>query len=174
MEKTITDLSDKIRKLEESKEHWKLEFQLLEMKYNRAKEQSNCNDGVNEEKSDQTLLEQEEDVKQPLLARIQEMVSERTTADSKATAFHLECKSLQQRLAASEKRRHRLLRELDASKEKLGQMKEEMGTTAANYEGQLGLMTEHVANMNDKLTSQTDEIESLRYELGNKGKKVKK
>ncbi len=55
----------------------------------------------------------------------------------------------------------------------MSQLREEVGSTASNYEGQLGLMSEHVANMNDRLTSQSDQIETLKYELANKGSKGK-
>ena len=49
-------------------------------------------------------------------------------------------------------------------------IKEEAKTTSVNYENQLSLMSEHLANMNDKLTKQTDEIERLKFEVGNKKK----
>jgi protein phosphatase 1 regulatory subunit 21 len=62
---------------------------------------------------------------------------------------------------------------LTVAEEQLSSMREEMATATTNYEGQLAMMSEHVANMNDKLTRQTDEIDGLRYEV-NQAKRGKK
>ncbi|CAG2171491.1 unnamed protein product [Oppiella nova] len=60
------------------------------------------------------------------------------------------------------------------------ELREELATNVSNYEQQLSLMSEHLANMNDKLTAQTDEIDSLKHhnhyqraDSTGKGKKVK-
>lgn len=45
-----------------------------------------------------------------------------------------------------------------------------MNLTNSTYEGQLSLMSEHVAAMNEKLAAQTDHIERLKYELSVKKK----
>lgn len=37
-----------------------------------------------------------------------------------------------------------------------------------NYKAQLSTMSEHLANMNEKLISQTEEIQQLKYQLANK------
>ena len=37
VEASIKELNEKVKQLEQSKEHWKLEFQLLEMKYQKIK-----------------------------------------------------------------------------------------------------------------------------------------
>ena len=39
---------------------------------------------------------------------------------------------------------------------------DEMGLTTTTYEGQLSLMSEHVASMNDKLATQTDQVNHSR------------
>ena len=39
---------------------------------------------------------------------------------------------------------------------------DEMGLTTTTYEGQLSLMSEHVASMNDKLATQTDQVKHCR------------
>jgi protein phosphatase 1 regulatory subunit 21 len=53
----------------------------------------------------------------------------------------------------------------------LDKLQEELTTTTTNYESQLSMMSEHLANMNEKLTVQKDEIDQLKYQLKNKGKK---
>lgn len=166
--KEIKDLTDKIKKLEQGQEHWKLECQLLEMKCNKLKASSN--DTINTD-VEQLLSDQEKALKQPFQDRLDELVTERLVADSKAITFQVECKTLQKRLRAAEHRHSILEQELAKAKADSHRLQDEVGVTASNYEGQLTLMTEHVARMNDKLTSQTDEIENLRYQLNKKGKK---
>lgn len=39
---------------------------------------------------------------------------------------------------------------------------DELQTTAKSYEGQLSMMSEHLAGMNEKLAQQKDEIDELR------------
>ena len=57
---------------------------------------------------------------------------------------------------------------LENQDKSINDLKEEARTTSVNYEEQLSMMSEHLANMNDKLTRQTDEIERLHFEMGNK------
>ena len=44
-------------------------------------------------------------------------------------------------------------------------LRDELQTTSRSYEGQLSLMSEHLAGMNEKLTVQRDEIDALKYQL---------
>jgi hypothetical protein len=164
--KVIEELNEKTKKLEQGREHWKLEFQLLQMKYEKAKlEKGEQNDG------DQSQEEAEDLLKKPYVARIESMVSERLFADSKASTYYLECVSLQKRIRSAERRKARCEDDLKLAMEQVDLLKEENETTANSYDGQLRMMSEHVANMNEKLSSQTDEIQSLKYELLNKRKK---
>ena len=174
LEKTIDDLGVKVRKSEQNLEHWKLEFQLLQMKYEKSRNGENSEGGTSETDQEKILSEIEEDLKRPYKGRIDELVSERMLADSKATAFYLEGRALKRRFRAAERRKEKLTKELQIASEQIEILRSEVGNTASTYEGQLSLMSEHVANMNEKLTEQTDTIAGLRYELTNKGKKAKK
>lgn len=171
--KTIEDLQQKVKKAEETKEHWSLEFQLLQMKYDRCRTASGQESMLAETDQDKLFSERELELKSHFQDRMKEIVAEKLMADSQATAFYLECVALEKRYRAAEKRREHLMDELRKAEAQNEGLREEVGTTAASYEGQLSLMTEHVANMNEKLTLQTDEIESLKYELNHKGKKKK-
>ncbi len=166
--RTIATLNDKIKNLEQSRDRWKVEFELTQMKYDTLKEER----GGGAASSQEDLIRRaEEAVKKPLLARLEQLLTERLLADSKATSFFLECQSLQKRLRSAAKVRTKLQMEFKDSEKRVEDLKDEVASTAATYKSELDLMTEHVANMNDKLSSQTDEIASLRYELNNKGKK---
>jgi protein phosphatase 1 regulatory subunit 21 len=48
------------------------------------------------------------------------------------------------------------------------ELQEDLQITTQNYETQLSIMSEHLANMNEKLTFQRDEIDQLKYQLTNK------
>lgn len=50
----------------------------------------------------------------------------------------------------------------------VARLQEELTTTTSNYELQLSSLSEHMANMNDKLAAQQEEIEVLNYQLAEK------
>ena len=95
--------------------------------------------------------------------RISQLIDNLHVSDSKAIAFHTECVSLQQRLTVSEKQRKQCKENIENLNIKIIDLKEELATNVSNYESQLSLMSEHLANMNDKLTHQRDEIDSLKH-----------
>ena len=80
---------------------------------------------------------------------------------------------MQKKIKYYEKSRRNALTKLENQDKSINDLKEEARTTSVNYEEQLSMMSEHLANMNDKLTTQTDEIERLHFEMGN-NKKVNK
>ncbi len=169
LEEVVGSMGDKIKELEQKREHWKLEYQLLQMKYEKLKvDKSREGDAAGEGGAEE---EEEKESADPLRARLQEVLGERLHADSKAVALLLEWTSQRRRLAVTGRRLRRAEERLRESQRAVALLRDEAGAAAANYEGQLGLMTEHVANMNDKLTSQSDEIESLKYELTSKNSK---
>lgn len=47
-------------------------------------------------------------------------------------------------------------------------IQKEKETQEVNYKVQLNTMSEHLANMNEKLICQTEEIQQLKFELANK------
>lgn len=152
----VASLNERLKKAEQSKEHWKLECQLIQMKLDKVI-------GVNNE--------EDKNGEPPFyMSRVNELVSEKLLADSKAAHFYLECVSLQKRLKTWEKAKCKAEEKVLSAKEDIRALKEESATLTTNYEGQLSMMSEHVANMNDKLTSQTDHIERLKYELQSRKK----
>ena len=89
--KFLDELNEKVRRVEQAKEHWKLEYQLLQMKYDKLRSENGVAVVAGEE-------EEGELFRRPFAERIEEMVSERLHADSRASAFRLECVSLQRRI----------------------------------------------------------------------------
>ncbi|CAG2116106.1 unnamed protein product [Medioppia subpectinata] len=94
--------------------------------------------------------------------RISQLIDGLHAADSKAVAYHTECQSLQQKLSACNRQRLLTAQDMDTKADEMTHLREELATNVSNYEQQLSLMSEHLANMNDKLSAQTDEIASLK------------
>ena len=160
---TIEGLNEKLRKSEKNREHWQLECQLLQLKLGKIQDSNGHGSESSEEKSSNNTS-----VDEKIQVKIDDLVSEKLFADSKATHFYLESLALQKRIRYWEKAKFKAQDELQNAQDQIEVIKEEAKTTSVNYENQLSLMSEHLANMNDKLTKQTDEIETLKYELTNK------
>ena len=77
-------------------------------------------------------------------------------------------------IRSAEKRKNHCEDELRSAREKIELLREEVATTTNSYDGQLSLMTEHLAVMNDKVSSKTDEINTLKSQLSNKKNQRKK
>ncbi|XP_077522611.1 protein phosphatase 1 regulatory subunit 21 [Amblyomma americanum] len=173
----LESLKNKVRKLEEEKEHWMLEWQLMQAKYERqAKDMLPV--------SGQLLNQGEGDghdgrvIAEHFKARMKEMIRQNQLADSKAVYYYSECKALQKRLHLAEQHRVELENQLQDTQLTLQQLRDEMRSTARSYEDQLSTMSEHLASMNEKLTQQKDEIDALRHSSSSSsstkfGKKLK-
>ncbi|CAG7786527.1 unnamed protein product [Allacma fusca] len=111
----------------------------------------------------------EKEVKDYLKIRINELIGLLQLADSKAVTFHSECVSLQNLLTISVEKKKEAESQLQNAERNFTDLQEELQLTKNNYETQLSTMTEHLANMNEKLTLQKDTIDDLKYQLTNKG-----
>ncbi|ESN92418.1 hypothetical protein HELRODRAFT_194253 [Helobdella robusta] len=97
--------------------------------------------------------------------RISELIANLQLADSKALYFNSECKAIHKQLTSTNLDRERLRVDLVSSNDVMSRLKDELQTTTKNYEVQLSLMSEHLATMNEKLTSQKDEIDALKFNI---------
>jgi exonuclease VII large subunit len=79
-----------------------------------------------------------------------------------------QCMALHERLQLATAQRSMAKEKLQSAESALVRLQEELHTTTHNYETQLSLMSEHLANMNEKLAVQRDEIDQLKYQLGQK------
>ena len=52
-------------------------------------------------------------------------------------------------------------KELQIAHERIRTVMADAGTTNSNYEEQMSMMSEHVANMNEKLADKTDQIQVI-------------
>ncbi|NWI15283.1 PPR21 phosphatase, partial [Crypturellus soui] len=101
-------------------------------------------------------------IKNHYMARIAELTSHLQLADSKAVHFHAECRALAKRLALAEKSKELLTEELKLASQNISRLQDELMTTKRSYEDQLSMMSDHLCSMNETLTKQREEIDTLK------------
>nr|CAD7425647.1 unnamed protein product [Timema monikensis] len=238
--KQLSGVTQRATKLEQEREHWRLEYQLLQLKYDKAKvalrvshfllmnyngmkprsgdlavmidflketANTSLSSGSNklnefenklkagnlERNNIQTALNsfdrpaptsvtnmlgsldcplpplqaeaeaREQEVKNYFTNRINELVVVSQETETKAAILAGE-----HRLELCQSGKQQSAEDLSEALEKLTRLQEELQTTTENYEVQLSIMSEHLANMNEKLTLQRDEIDQLKYQLTSK------
>lgn len=222
LEQQIALTREKVSKLEQAKEHWMLESQLSQVKYEKevkkvrvleeeinklqtAKGLLPAVDGLSSI-SDETgstsshssmtshsyevqappsdlgevaLLNQAEGaedvtretlIKNHFTQRVAELTSQMQFAESKTVSITAECCALYRRMKQAEKTKQELAKNLKTATSKVSQLEDEAETIKRSYETQLSMMSDHLCGMNEKLTSQQDEIEALKGGKTKKGK----
>lgn len=167
-----TNLS-KIKDLEKDREHWKLEYQLMQIKMEKLKQETGPVSDISNMELDEVMALREEELKSVWEAKIDELIASRLMADSKAVAYFLELEALTTRLYNKKKEGEKLSREASTARLEEDKVREETATIKENYESQLSVMSDHLASMNSKLAEQEDLIQQLKFEQkgGKKGKK---
>ncbi|XP_072906721.1 protein phosphatase 1 regulatory subunit 21 isoform X2 [Hemitrygon akajei] len=106
-------------------------------------------------------------IKNHYMMRVAELTSQLQIADSKSVHFHAECRALAKRLALAEKSREALSEEVKVANQNIVRLQDELTTTKRSYEDQLSMMSDHLCSINETLSKQKEEIDSLR--MGSKG-----
>ncbi|XP_055745946.1 protein phosphatase 1 regulatory subunit 21-like [Salvelinus fontinalis] len=120
---------------------------------------------TNEEVGDEESREQL--IKTHYMARVGELTTQLQVSDSKAVNFHAECRALAKRLAIAEKSRETLTEEVKLANQNITRLQDELATTKRSYKEQLSMMSDHLCSMNETLSKQREEIDTLK--LGSKG-----
>ncbi|XP_074393006.1 protein phosphatase 1 regulatory subunit 21 [Zonotrichia albicollis] len=119
-------------------------------------------------------VESREDlIKTHYMARIAELTSHLQLADSKSVHFHAECRALAKRLSLAEKSKESLTEELKLASQNITRLQDELMTTKRSYEDQLSMMSDHLCSMNETLTKQREEIDTLKLTSKGNSKKNK-
>lgn len=105
-------------------------------------------------------------IKTHYMTRVGELTTQLQISDSKAVHFHSECRALAKRLALAEKSRETLNEEMKLSNQNITRLQDELTTTKRSYEDQLSMMSDHLCSMNETLSKQREEIDTLK--LGSK------
>ncbi|XP_029203980.2 LOW QUALITY PROTEIN: protein phosphatase 1 regulatory subunit 21-like [Acropora millepora] len=109
-------------------------------------------------------------IKNHFTQRIAELTSKVQFTESKAASTNAECRALYRRMKQTETVKQELAKSLKIATAKVSQLEDEVETVKRSYETQLSMMSDHLCGMNEKLTSQQDEIEALKSGKGKKGK----
>uniref|UniRef100_A0A8C3R0C6 Protein phosphatase 1 regulatory subunit 21 n=1 Tax=Cyanoderma ruficeps TaxID=181631 RepID=A0A8C3R0C6_9PASS len=112
-------------------------------------------------------------IKTHYMARIAELTSHLQLADSKSVHFHAECRALAKRLSLAEKSKESLTEELKLASQNITRLQDELMTTKRSYEDQLSMMSDHLCSMNETLTKQREEIDTLKMTSKGNSKKSK-
>ncbi|XP_015237510.1 PREDICTED: protein phosphatase 1 regulatory subunit 21 [Cyprinodon variegatus] len=123
-----------------------------------------CTTPTNEHVGDEDTREQL--IKSHYMARVGELTTQLQISDSKAVHFHSECRALAKRLTIAEKARETLSEEVKLANENITRLQDELTTTKRSYEDQLSMMSDHLCSMNETLSKQREEIDTLK--LGSK------
>lgn len=67
----------------------------------------------------------------------------------------------------AEQSRLKTVKDLSDAQQHIVDLKRHLETTVMKTNEQIGLLTEHLATMNEKLQDRTDEINALKFELQN-------
>ncbi|MFT7806016.1 protein phosphatase 1 regulatory subunit 21 [Arapaima gigas] len=110
-------------------------------------------------------------IKSHYMARVGELTTQLQVSDSKAVHFYAECRALAKRLALAEKSRETLMEDAKVASQNISRLQDELATTKRSYEDQLSMMSDHLCSMNETLSKQREEIDTLK--LGNKGNSKK-
>uniref|UniRef100_A0A8C5HEV2 Protein phosphatase 1 regulatory subunit 21 n=1 Tax=Gouania willdenowi TaxID=441366 RepID=A0A8C5HEV2_GOUWI len=182
---------DKIGRLEQEKEHWLLEAQLGKVRLEKESQriadlEAQLAAALGQSPSSQTaaaaaasmLAQSSEEqagdeesreklIKTHYMARVGELTTQLQISDSKAVHFHSECRALAKRLTIAEKSRETLSEEVKHANQNVTRLQDELTTTKRSYEDQLSMMSDHLCSMNETLSKQREEIDTLK--LGSKG-----
>ncbi|NWS53612.1 PPR21 phosphatase, partial [Chunga burmeisteri] len=110
-----------------------------------------------------TDVESREDlIKNHYMARIAELTSHLQLADSKSVHFHAECRALAKRLSLAEKSKESLTEELKLASQNISRLQASKMLYNRSYEDQLSMMSDHLCSMNETLTKQREEIDTLK------------
>ncbi|XP_068224405.1 protein phosphatase 1 regulatory subunit 21-like isoform X1 [Palaemon carinicauda] len=116
--------------------------------------------------------EREKDIRNHFTSRCSHLYMQLTSALSQASLYQNECESLMKRLVVSEENQTSTEVEVDKQRENVSHLKETLQTTSRNYEEQISTMSDHLADLNERIANQTEYIEQLKYEIKTrKGKK---
>uniref|UniRef100_A0A3Q1ALC9 Protein phosphatase 1 regulatory subunit 21 n=1 Tax=Amphiprion ocellaris TaxID=80972 RepID=A0A3Q1ALC9_AMPOC len=105
-------------------------------------------------------------IKTHYMARVGELTTQLQISDSKAVHFHSECRALAKRLTIAEKSRETLSDDVKMANQNITRLQDELATTKRSYEDQLSMMSDHLCSMNETLSKQREEIDTLK--LGSK------
>uniref|UniRef100_A0A2I3GCS5 Protein phosphatase 1 regulatory subunit 21 n=1 Tax=Nomascus leucogenys TaxID=61853 RepID=A0A2I3GCS5_NOMLE len=159
---------EKISKLEQEKEHWMLEAQLAKIKL--EKENQRIADKLKNTGSAQLVGLAQENAAMSNAAGQDEATAKAVLEPIQSTSL---CRALSKRLALAEKSKEALTEEMKLASQNISRLQDELTTTKRSYEDQLSMMSDHLCSMNETLSKQREEIDTLKMSSKGNSKKNK-
>lgn len=173
-------IQDQAAQAERDREHWQQEYHLLHLhkessEANIKNVNSSATSEIKDSDSGKTVItnllgklstpvmtppeveSREEKLKEYFRSRLYELVAQCQTSEAKATTFISECAVLKARLEDA-------VQSQRSCEERASKLSEELAATTQGYDTQLAVMSEHLANMNEKLALQKDTIDHLKFQ----------
>ncbi|KAM4680593.1 protein phosphatase 1 regulatory subunit 21 isoform 10-T10 [Amazona ochrocephala] len=145
---------EKIARLEQEKEHWMLEAQLAKIKLEKENQKlkNSLSGHLTETLQEHSVL--------PNVAEQKKETTEKSLKEPiRSTSL---CRALAKRLSLAEKSKESLTEELKLASQNISRLQDELMTTKRSYEDQLSMMSDHLCSMNETLTKQREEIDTLK------------
>uniref|UniRef100_A0A8C5MFA9 Protein phosphatase 1 regulatory subunit 21 n=1 Tax=Leptobrachium leishanense TaxID=445787 RepID=A0A8C5MFA9_9ANUR len=128
----------------------------------------------NGSKCQATHLESRESlIKSHYMSRLSELTIQLQLADSKVVHFHAECRALAKRLTLADQSNQSLTEDAKSANQSISRLQDELITTKRSYEDQLSMMSDHLCVMNETLSKQREEIDTLKMVSKGNSKKTK-
>uniref|UniRef100_A0A8C4GNT8 Protein phosphatase 1 regulatory subunit 21 n=1 Tax=Dicentrarchus labrax TaxID=13489 RepID=A0A8C4GNT8_DICLA len=173
----VQQSQEKIARLEQEKEHWLLEAQLGKVRLEKENQriadlESQLAAALGGSPNPQaaaasTLAQSHEETEKEQKAAGKETTLCTSLVRSLYWLLCLLCRALAKRLAIAEKSRETLSEEVKLANQNITRLQDELATTKRSYEDQLSMMSDHLCSMNETLSKQREEIDTLK--LGSKG-----
>nr|XP_050865583.1 uncharacterized protein LOC127070970 isoform X2 [Vespula vulgaris] len=182
--------STKSYDIEKELHYWKTQYHIVKIKYDEyeqkeqetnrsiAKESLNpvrINNMIGRLHAPFALPEEiearEGKIREYFLDEINKLIMEKHICHVKNLAMAANSEVMHAHLDTCESKREKCEVALLEALSNCNSLQKDKETQEGNYKAQLSTMSEHLANMNDKLICQTEEIQQLKFELANKNNK---
>lgn len=176
--------------LEKEANHWRSQYHILKIKYDEIEQRERLNNMQVEDESLQPaeinhmigrltipfaipeeIEAREAKIRDYFLQEIDKLITEKHIYHVKNLAMAANSEVLQAHLDTSEAKREKCESALAEALSNCSVLQKDKEIQEGNYKTQLSTMSEHLANMNEKLISQTEEIQQLKFQLANKNSK---
>ncbi|EZA61341.1 golgin subfamily A member 2 isoform X2 [Ooceraea biroi] len=176
--------------LEKEANHWKAQYHILKLKYDELEQRGTTatshidsdalqpveiSNMIGKLDAPFVLAEEiearESKIRDYFLEEIERLTNEKHICHVKNLAMAANNEVMHVQLDTSESKREKCETSLLETLSNYNSLHREKETQEGNYKTQLNTMSEHLANMNEKLIFQTEEIQQLKFELTNKHSK---
>ncbi|OQV23866.1 hypothetical protein BV898_02215 [Hypsibius exemplaris] len=162
----IDSQKEQLLRLQHEKEKFMMEAQMLKFrKDNVGSGDLTASDSSVNLAEESASLAEHSSTQTRLKSRVTTLISDLQYADGKAFYYQAECSALHLRLQLAEEDKDQTKLHLSDAQHHIDDLKKQLETTVLQTNEQMGLLSEHVATMNEKLQDKTDEINNLKFEL---------